>query len=80
MVTDLEWKLADAIYHGRIMEAWGDRWTTRPKFPATAKDRRAYFHGHEIADVDLALASAREVIRRGNDIFSISSTEFNDAP
>lgn len=63
--TEFEWDLADAIYHGRIMEAWGDNWTSRPKFPKTTKERRAYFHGQEIADVDLALASARLVIKRG---------------
>lgn len=63
--TEQEWKLAASIYLGRVKEAWGDNWTTRPKFPMTPKERRGYFHGREVADIDLALASARQVIADG---------------
>lgn len=63
-LKELEWDLAAAIYLGRVNEAWGGRTATRPRFPATEKERRAYSHS-PTAEVDLALASAREVIRQG---------------
>lgn len=58
----MRWELAEAICRGRIREAWGPAWETRmPKFPHTDKERRAYEH-NPVAEIDLALASANEVL------------------
>ena len=51
-------ELGQVIYEARIKEAWGPNWINRPQWPADAEAWRAYPH-NPIADVDLALASAR---------------------
>lgn len=54
--------LARAIYVGRLREAWGQGWERRDVWPKDDKAWRAYPH-NPIAEVDLALASAREAVR-----------------
>lgn len=55
------WDVAQLLYYARIKEAWGDRWTTRPRFPETPKGRRAHQH-NPVAEVELALAQARAIL------------------
>lgn len=70
MTWDIEWELARVIYEGRVKEAWGTHAGPRlALFPKTDKERRGYYHGREVAEVDLALASARAVL----DMFAVGS-------
>lgn len=56
------WFLAEVICRGRVKEAWGKSWEGRmPKFPRSEKELRAYQH-NPVAEIDLALASADELI------------------
>lgn len=60
-MNDRTRELGRVIYEARIKEAWGPSWTNRPQWPDGAESWRAYPH-NPIADVDLALASARAVM------------------
>lgn len=55
-------ELGEVIYVSRIKEAWGESYINRPKYPLTDEEWRAYPH-NPIADVDLALASAKAVLK-----------------
>ena len=55
------WAIAEAIYRGRMRASWGRGYRLFPDY-RDAKMRRTYSH-NPIAEVDLALASADEVIK-----------------
>lgn len=58
--------LAQAIYRGRLREAWGSRWETRHRpWPTTRLQVTNLMHEGGNAEMDLAIASADEVRKEG---------------
>ena len=56
-ISDDRWALAEVIYTARIEDAWGGHKESRPP------ERKGYTH-QPVADFDLALACAKEVLNR----------------
>lgn len=66
----LLWKVARAIYEGRKRDAWGAGFKNAFPDLDDPKAMRAYPH-NPVAEVELALASAREVLK----LFSVQEAK-----
>ena len=58
-IPNERWAMAEIIYTARIKAAWGDYKN------ATPPPRLGYTYSKEVADFDLALAVAKELIKTG---------------
>lgn len=58
-ISNNVWDLAEILYSARIKAAWGNSKESNPP------KREGYSHGKQVADFDLAIASAKEAINKG---------------
>lgn len=60
-IPNERWELAEIIYRARITAAWGKQGCKS----ATPPERLAYTYGKQVADFDLALECAKEILKLG---------------
>lgn len=58
-IPNERWALAEIIYSGRKIAGWGKNTDSAPP------SRNGYSHGREVAEFDLALACAKDVLAAG---------------